>query len=740
MAASATGAPAGSRRFWITVLCFALANAGIWVAWDQFRANRKRYLLRVESFLPGNNAQVSARQSLQWRFNLDVAADRTQPPGTLSPAVAGQWKWEDARTLLFIPEQDLPRATRIVAKLNPQRLRTADGFFIKDVAEAVVHTTPLRVLDVFQFAFEDDGRFVIAIRFNDRVLPGDVLNKLTVRGPAGVAVGFKLHGQANGAVVRIITDPIPAPSNRHEDHQISVRIAEGLAGVSGPLGLEQAHQTVIALDDHLIAKGLVAAYPANERPALHMQFNGDVDHDVLKQVLSVEPAIPFTIKKHYWKGWALYGDFQPSTRYSVKIGPPPAGANRRKYPRPDVLSAMMPDRQPGVWFEHTEGYLGSQGNRTLLAHAVNLTELQVSIFRVYDNNIVAWRNAGRRYDWADTTRFSQPIATATIPIAFEKNKLQDIPLCLADLLPSTAPRDGVYRVRLVATQSPAIKYPSSYRDRIGEDDEGQYQSYGDMEVSALATLSDIGVTAKQTRSGLTAFAVSLSTAKPLANVRIRVYSNKNQLLAESLTRGDGIANIANISPNEGEKVQVILADQMPAPSSRPLPPLRRLGLLQLWMMRMSSRISGPCQTGTRIGLRLPGTSLPPFFPMPLVHQLEAAAATQPIAAVLPATQPAATVSRKPASEGTGGTATGLTWLDMRNSAWDRSDSDTAGRSYLRNGYEAFVYSERGIYRPGETVHLRAIVRGADLTTPSPFPVRWQIRRPDQHDYRADGKP
>src|SRR5206468_11693496 len=37
---------------------------------------------------------------------------------------------------------------------------------------------------------------------------------------------------------------------------------------------------------------------------------------------------------------------------------------------------------------------------------------------------------------------------------------------------------------------------------------------------------------------------------------------------------------------------------------------------------------------------------------------------------------------------------------------------------------------------GETVHLRAIVRGPDSAVPSPFPVRWQLRRPDQRDWRA----
>jgi len=50
--------------------------------------------------------------------------------------------------------------------------------------------------------------------------------------------------------------------------------------------------------------------------------------------------------------------------------------------------------------------------------------------------------------------------------------------------------------------------------------------------------------------------------------------------------------------------------------------------------------------------------------------------------------------------------------------------------YLSEGYEAFVYSDRGIYRPGETAHIRAVVRGSRLACPAEFPVELQIRRPD----------
>ncbi|MCC5847707.1 MAG: hypothetical protein JJU29_06385 [Verrucomicrobia bacterium] len=58
-------------------------------------------------------------------------------------------------------------------------------------------------------------------------------------------------------------------------------------------------------------------------------------------------------------------------------------------------------------------------------------------------------------------------------------------------------------------------------------------------------------------------------------------------------------------------------------------------------------------------------------------------------------------------------------------------AENPGRAYLREGHEAFLYTDRGMYRPGETVHFRAIVRGNDFRLPGEFPVQVTLRGPDQ---------
>ncbi len=652
--------PAGSRRFWITVLSFAILNASAWVAYDRYHESRQRGALRIEAFQPGDGAVAGARPTLRWQFNDDVVPTSVygKDPGVVTPPVSGTWAWEDPRTLTFTPNADFPRATRVTFTLADQFIRGSNGATLAKPYSTSIQSTPLAVTAVRQAANQAMDRFVVELTFNDRVAPGDVLSHLTATTADGHAVHCELYGQAADKTVRIITDSIPQVPNgpREKDSTpLNIRLSPGLAGLSGPLGLAAPYATSINLTRQLAAVELTAESPARERPYLILRFNNHIDTSVLKEIASVEPAVPFTIEQ-YGDGARLVGDFQPATRYAVTLAAAPRGADPTQYPAAGRLSAYVPDRQSGVWFDNDEGYLSSDGNRTLMAHSINIKSLRVSVTRVYDNNLVAWRTAGR-YDWSNTSRFATTVATQTIALPSELNKQHDLRLTLNDLLPANARRDGVYRIALASADAHS---DTAYNGRFDAD----YDPYdGD---SAVVTLSDIGLTAKETHGGVTVWATSLRSASPLSDVRVRVYSSKSQLLGEAITDATGVASIADVHPAKGESVVVVLADRVPP--------------------------------------QTPDT-----------------------------TQPTADATTMPAVP----ESSDLTWLDVRNTAWDLGDSDTGGQKYLRQGYEAFVYTDRGVYRPGETVHLKAIVRGADLAAPgAAFPVRWQIRRPDQHDWKS----
>jgi len=72
----------------------------------------------------------------------------------------------------------------------------------------------------------------------------------------------------------------------------------------------------------------------------------------------------------------------------------------------------------------------------------------------------------------------------------------------------------------------------------------------------------------------------------------------------------------------------------------------------------------------------------------------------------------------------------FSFLELTRRQIPTSDFDVGGASFLEHGYEAYLYNERGVYRPGEVAHLAGIVRGENMIVPTPFPVILQVKNPD----------
>jgi hypothetical protein len=93
--------------------------------------------------------------------------------------------------------------------------------------------------------------------------------------------------------------------------------------------------------------------------------------------------------------------------------------------------------------------------------------------------------------------------------------------------------------------------------------------------------------------------------------------------------------------------------------------------------------------------------------------------------------------------GEGGLAPGLVtaalagdygFLDIQKNAFDLSDRGVSGR-VAPKGLDAYLYAERGVYRPGETVYVSALLRDPKGIAVTGMPLTLVVRRPDGMEYR-----
>lgn len=76
----------------------------------------------------------------------------------------------------------------------------------------------------------------------------------------------------------------------------------------------------------------------------------------------------------------------------------------------------------------------------------------------------------------------------------------------------------------------------------------------------------------------------------------------------------------------------------------------------------------------------------------------------------------------------------VTFLKFDDTEMPVATFDVGGNPTVISGYEAYVYPERDIFRPGEKARLAAIVRGKGITVPGSFPVKIKVTDPRQQSF------
>ncbi|MDO9059490.1 MAG: MG2 domain-containing protein, partial [Bradyrhizobium sp.] len=81
-----------------------------------------------------------------------------------------------------------------------------------------------------------------------------------------------------------------------------------------------------------------------------------------------------------------------------------------------------------------------------------------------------------------------------------------------------------------------------------------------------------------------------------------------------------------------------------------------------------------------------------------------------------------------------GEKTDYAFLSLKSNAFDLSDRGVSGRT-VPAGADAFVYTERGVYRSSETVYLTALLRDGQGNAVPATPLTLLVERPDGVEFR-----
>jgi len=530
-----------------------------------------------------------------------------EKPLRLIPAAEGRFRIQRGTMLVFTPSPPLKQATRYMLRFS-DNLRSSSGAKLAPPRRSYTFcTAPLTLKNVRQAGFSKDRTCVIELSFNDTVLPKELEKHLALRRADEKPVKFTLRDRKAANKVYLTTEPL-------EQEALAVTVTEGLAGTTGPLPMREAVQRHLQLSFLLQVQDVGSSYTYHTtEPYVTVRFNAPPDAKYAKQYISITPKLDFSLGSYYYSCLKLTGGFEPNTRYRITLKKGLPGHDNKTLMKEVTRTLWFPDRPARFSFSsRSGGYLSPEGMLKTSINSVNTEKLRMKVLRVYPNNLVTYVNGLDEYarDGAIAqSRLSEILLQKDIAIAPRKNKNVETVLDLGELLGIEA--QGALCLELT---DPA----KSWRQK-----------------RSLIVVTDLGISARVSKSEALVWVNSLKKAAPLEGVRVQLFSKKNQPQGEGTTDAEGLVRIPIAPLPSGEQISIVLAEKDGA----------------------------------------------------------------------------------------------LSYLALGKGKRYRGKAASEGRAYRTTGYEIFSFSERGVYRPGDTVQLAAFVRASGVNVPGRIPIEFEVRRP-----------
>ncbi len=317
------------------------------------------------------------------------------------------------------------------------------------------------------------------------------------------------------------------------------------------------------------------------------------------------------------------------SRYEVKLRAGLPADIGEKLEKSVEIAAYLPDRKPMARFTGRAYVLPARGQQGIPITTVNTKSVDVEIYRVGDRNLAGLIQTGdlarqlSSYDLDNIReRTGQRVYQGTLDVTAKHNDEVTTALPIGEAVPELKP--GSYVITAKATAS---------TKREDGDDNLSTQWF---------IVSDLGLTAFSGEDGVAAFVRSLSDAKPVAGVAVRLVARNNEVLATATSDASGLVRFdGGLARGEG------------------------------------------------------------------------------------GAQPAILVAEKGAGD--------YAFLDLTTAAFDLSDRGVKGRD-SPGALEAYLYAERGVYRPGEEINITGLVRDR-AGKAAALPTTLIVSRPDGVEWK-----
>ncbi|MBU3740684.1 MAG: hypothetical protein FGM24_00200 [Candidatus Kapabacteria bacterium] len=553
-----------------------------------------------------------------------------------TPAVRGRFQWRSSTELIFSPATGFSAATAYTAEVTESLLGQAG----KDVRLPSTRTfdfhTEWLTLDetVAQWSANDvtgEPEVTVTLTFNYDIDPLVVAKHLRIT-HNGSMLPTRIRSEVPSSTLIVSIDGKRIDA---DGAKLSVTIGKGLRCVESETPTKDELTTALEVPSRRLLEvvRMESTWEGSDG-IINVVTTQAIDASTLtSDNVAVSPEVDVSLETTS-TGFRIRGLFTVGETYSVTISTAVLGVVGGKLDEAYEGDVEIAEMMPEISFVSERAvYLGARGSRAIGVRIVNVPEVRISVFLVYENNIGHALRAARDTYWAD-----EDDDVARVGYDADYISLDEYADTVFSRVYQTAElgraQHGVVTYELDVKQHARRK--GMYVVKVeGTDDAWQ-------NASTLVAMSDVGLIAKQGLNDLSVFAHSIYDTSPLGSVELTLYSTNHQVIDRITTNAAGVAAISNLR--------------------------ERLGRFKLGMI-----------TARR--------------------------------------------------------GEDFTFMHLEDTRVDAARFATGGLHENVAELQAFVYGDRELYRPGETVHLNTIVRTKEWGLPRNIPVTLVMRGPDGQEVR-----
>ena len=297
--------------------------------------------------------------------------------------------------------------------------------------------------------------------------------------------------------------PAPAPSK-------SVTI-NNFSAVS------KENKTIVCSEISEIRDGLRLKF--KDTTGANVVFYNDSANDLK---LELVPAVPGLEANLANDSLYLRGEFQPETRYTIRVIGTLRAASGNTLKHAVALHHRTGALSPQLQFVTNGLYFTSGAKNFNLPYSLRTTpKYELEIWRLYDNNLDM-----NIYHDEFSKEYGEPIVKTTIqtPAAAKNKRMYYGNLDLNEYIKNR--KKGVYYV--------------SIKDPERDTDHWQYSGRND---SRMVIVTDLGISAVEDENRALLTVTSLVDGKAVAGAKVRAVTNKRQLVADGVTGQDGTVQL-----------------------------------------------------------------------------------------------------------------------------------------------------------------------------------------------------